>query len=246
MTHYEKFAMLKSFTDKVGSIYGTEDFCVYLYSIIKMTKPKTVLELGTGFGTTTLWSALALQENDLGKIHTFDDGREWSSLSQAKERFDFLYNEDYQTYIKNLFNCFELSDRIVFSPEEIKKVLLTNIDILFCDFSHGPYAVIKFLADYLANMSDNSYIFIDSASTYYPSYQTLESVVNYFNQGKIPQTVLEEVSLTDLDKFKSKVLSSKFELSHLIENKSRNQNSTTQIKISPIDIMPQPRINIRF
>ena len=107
MNHYEKFAKLKSFVDNVGSIYGTEDFSIYLYSIIKMTKPKTVLELGTGLGTTTLLSALGLEENGEGKIHTIDNGMEWSRLSQAKDRFDLFYNEDYQTYITNLFDYFE-------------------------------------------------------------------------------------------------------------------------------------------
>jgi predicted O-methyltransferase YrrM len=80
MDLYEKFVKLKHFTDKVGPIYGTEDFAIYLYSITKMFKPNVVVELGTGFGTTTLWSALALQENQKGKIYTVDDGSEWLEL----------------------------------------------------------------------------------------------------------------------------------------------------------------------
>ena len=54
------------------------------------------------------------------------------------------------------------------------------------------------------------------------------------------------IDINDIEKFKEKVFNSKFELTHIIENKKRNQNSTAQIKIVPIDIMPQPRINVRF
>ena len=59
LNHYEKLSKLKRFTDNVGKIYGTEDFAVYLYSIIKITKAKNIIEFGTGLATTTLWAALS-------------------------------------------------------------------------------------------------------------------------------------------------------------------------------------------
>jgi hypothetical protein len=95
-------------------------------------------------------------------------------------------------------------------------------------------------------MSENSYIFIDSASTYFPSYSILESTVEMLNTGRIPQTLGELVSIVDRDIFEQKIRKSKFELTHIIENKNRRQNSTVQLKIQPLDIMPQPRIGIRF
>ena len=82
---YDKFAELKQFTDSVGKIYGTEDFSLYLYSLVKMTRPSTVLELGTGLGTAALWMALALKENNNGILHTIDDGSEWERIKPALE-----------------------------------------------------------------------------------------------------------------------------------------------------------------
>lgn len=246
MNHYEKIAEIKKFTDSVGSIYGTEDFAIYLYSLIKMTKSKTVLELGTGFGTTALWAALALEENKQGIIHTVDNGSEWPKLAGARDLFGNFYDENYQTYIKNLFKHFDLTSSVQFYNQSIDNIVLDNIDILFCDYSHDPFTVLKLLANYLAKMNEVSFIFIDSASTYYSSYQALESCISQLNAGRIPKTFKELINPKDLETIHSKIHNSKFELTHLIENKNRNQNSTTQIKIVPNDIMPHPRINIRF
>ena len=101
MNHYERFLKLKQFTDSVGPIYGTEDFGVYFYSVIKMMKPKSILELGTGLGTTMLWAAQALDENNQGKIYTIDDGSEWNHLKKARDQIGEYFREDYLFYIEN-------------------------------------------------------------------------------------------------------------------------------------------------
>lgn len=244
---YGKFEKLKKFTDSVGKVYGTEDFAVYLYSLVKMTKPKTVLELGTGLGTTALWIAQAMEENDRGTLFTVDDGSEWKDLKSLVNLLVSHYREDYTQYINDLVSHFSYQKQIRFINERVSSLNFSpNYDIVFSDFSHGPFFIVKLIADVLPLMEDNSYIFIDSASTLYPSYHTLESIVDHFNRGKVPRTVLELVPVEHHGKFYNKVLSSKFELTHIIENKDRNQNSTAQIKISPCDIMPQPRVNIRF
>lgn len=246
MLHYEKLSEIKKLTDEIGQIYGTEDFAIYLYSLVKMSKAKNIVELGTGLGSTALWIALALEENRVGTLHTIDDGSEWNHLKQAKDRFQFYFREDYANYISNLIDHFQFSNQIQFHNETIESFDLENIDILFSDFQHSPYAVMKCIADHLHKMSDNSYIFIDSASTYYSSYHTLNSIVDCLNQSKIPKTLIEMIDSKNIHTFQTKVNTSRFELTHVIENKNRNQNSTAQIKILPIDIIPQPRINIRF
>jgi predicted O-methyltransferase YrrM len=247
MNNYEKLIEIKKFSDKVGHYYGTEDFSIYLYSIIKMMKPKTVLELGTGLGISTLWAAIALEENKNGTIHTIDDGSDWSNFKVQKFFFENYYRDSYHEYISNLISTFQFNDVIHFHHEKINEASeFDNLDIIFSDYSHSPYSVINLIAKFLPKMKEDSYIFIDSASTYYSSFHTLEAIVDNFNRGKIPKTLFELISPDDLEKFYSKVMNSKFELTHIIENKNRNQNSTAQIKISPIDIMPSPRINIRF
>jgi hypothetical protein len=211
-----------------------------------MTRPKTVLELGTGLGSTALWAALALEENAHGIIHTIDNGSEWHTMRSIDSILGDFYRKDYADYVKNLISYFELHNHINFINDTISDNYVDKIDILFCDYSHGPHAVTKLIADYFLKMNPNSFIFIDSASTYYPSFQLLESMISQLNSGKIPLTLIEMVSKDKLQVFQDKVINTKFELTHLIENKNRNQNSTTQIKLSPVDIMPQPRVNIRF
>ena len=43
-------AKLLRLTDAVEGGFGTEDFSLFLYSLVRMHVPETVVELGTGFG----------------------------------------------------------------------------------------------------------------------------------------------------------------------------------------------------
>lgn len=240
---YETLADIKRYTDNVGSIYGTEDFSVYLYSVIKMMKPRTVVELGTGLGSSMLWSGLALKENGFGKIVTVDDGSEWYRLKTAKDLMKPHYRDDYPEFIQGLIRNYQLRDNVTFLNKKIDVLDIENIDILFSDFAHGVFDVTKLLVDYIPKMSDYSKIYIDSASTHYPSYMAIERIVDILNSGKIPR-VFYDVSDRH-DGLLKKVQSSEFKLEHIVENKDRNQNSTCCITISPIDIFPYPRQNIR-
>lgn len=235
------FSELKQYTDSIGSIYGTEDFSIYLYSLVKMTKPRNVVELGTGLGSVALWTALALKENESGSILTVDDGSEWERLKTSVGMATGIYEENYATYITNLIDKFELTHQIAFLNQKIDSIPIENIDIFFSDFAHGPFDIIKLLSQYLPKMSDDSFMFFDSASTHYGSYHTLENIVDTFNNGKIPR-VLKEMG-TDIS---DKVNNCKFQLQHIVENKDRNQNSTACIRITPVDIFPYPRVNVRF
>lgn len=40
---------LSSLRESMGWVYGSEDLCVLLYSLVKRTRPRIVVELGTGF-----------------------------------------------------------------------------------------------------------------------------------------------------------------------------------------------------
>ncbi|MGH8464550.1 MAG: hypothetical protein ACRER5_10420, partial [Pseudomonas sp.] len=70
---------LSSLRESMGWVYGSEDLCVLLYSLVKRMRPRTVVELGTGFGVTAAWMAGALRENGGGVIHTYDNGSHFSS-----------------------------------------------------------------------------------------------------------------------------------------------------------------------
>ena len=249
---YEKFVELKRYTDGVGSIYGTEDFSVYLYSMIKMMKPKTVVELGTGLGSAMLWAGLALQENDYGTIHTIDDGSEWHRLKTAKDAMGNYYKEEYDDFILGLIEDFQLKDSIKFLNQKIDVLDLNNIDILFSDFAHGVFDVTKLLVDYIPKMNDHSKIYIDSASTHYPSYMAINRIIDVLNNGKMPKIFYDALENSkglqkeyDIEKLKYKIENTEFKVDHMVENKERNQNSTCCITLTPIDIFPYPRKNIR-
>lgn len=246
MNIYDKLVKIKQYTDKIGNVYGTEDFSVYLYSIIKMTKSKNVVELGSGLFTTTLWAALAIEENQSGVIHTVDNGAEWNRMSSLISTIPLQYKSDYSEFAQGLISEFKFNDTIKYYNTDIDKFESDDIDILFSDYSHGVFSIFSLIAKYLHRMNDNSYIFIDSASTYYPSFSTLNTIIDCLNRKNIPSSLQEIVHSDNIAKFVNRVNSSKFELTHIIENKNRNQNSVAQIKILSDDIMPQPRVNIRF
>lgn len=241
MNTYEKLFFIKQYTDSIGSIYGTEDFSIFLYSLIKMRKPQTVVELGTGLGSIALWAGLALEENGAGQIYTVDNGAEWNHLKQAKPQMGPMFREQYLEYVNNLIDKFELTQYIKFIHRDISTIGLPDkIDIVFSDFSHGPIDILNLLSELLPKMSETSIIMFDSASTYYSSYHTLEAIVDMFNNGKVP------ASMQNKEEVQQIVSRSKFTLQHVVESKNRAQNSTACIYIQPVDVFPYPLTSMRF
>ena len=126
-----KFANLKSYTDSIGSIYGTENISIYLYSLARMIEPKLVVDLGTGLGSTSLWVAAALEENNKGTLITVDDGSEWDRIKQAKDLIEPYFREDYSDFIYNLIHSFELNSYVSFIHSRIETLAVTQkIDML--------------------------------------------------------------------------------------------------------------------
>lgn len=241
MNSYEKLYFLKQYTDSIGPIYGTEDFCIFLYSLIKMRKPKQVVELGSGLGSVMLWAALALEENGFGNITTVDNGSEWPSLKNARPQMGPLFRDNYLEYINNLIDNFDFKSYINFIPTNIKISDLPNdLDIVFSDFAHSPKDILTLLPQLLLKTSDTAIIMFDSASTYYSSYHTINAIVDAFNANKIPAIFSDYLGLRD------KVERSSFSVHHMVESKNRAQNSTACIYIQPADIFPHPLSNMRF
>ena len=242
-----KFAQLKEYTDSIGSIYGTENISLYLYSLAKILEPRLVVDLGTGLGSNFLWLGTALKENATGNLITVDHGEDWSKFIKIRDQLGPYYREDYTDFIHNLIDEFDFGEEVSYVKSTIQDFNVdSEIDFLVSDFAHGPYDIVSLLAKYLPKMAFYSHIFIDSASTLYSSYHTLEKLIEQFNKGIIPLTLGEMLDQSGYDEISRLIVLSEFKLTHLIENKNRNQNSMAQIQISPRDIMPQPRVNIRF
>jgi len=230
------FNKAKEYSNKAEELvgYGTEDFSVFLYSLIKMRKAKNIVELGTGLGSVMIWAGLACKENGFGQITTVDNGLHWNQDIKSRDS-DLTLEKDYISFINNLISDNEIQDFVSFKNEDININTINNskdIDILFVDFDHGPMTIKNILASAIPRMSKESIILFDSASTYLPSYLLLENIIDHFNKNQIPESF--DISQDSKDF----ILRSRFTLTHLIEKKDRDQNSTSMIEIKPKDCFP--------
>lgn len=238
-------ADLKLFTDRVGHTYGTEDWCIFLYALAKMHAPRHVMELGAGVGACALWLAQAVRENGAGHVYTVDDGRDWSHVLAQNagvftEEEKFPAFADYLAYARARFGLTQYLTHIPCSMPPFP-LIEQPIDLLFSDFMHGPNDILSILGAYLSAMAASSSIFIDSASTSFPSYALLELLVPQLNQGRLPQMLEACIPEAKLETSRQFVRASHFDLIHMTECKRRAQNSTAWIKIQPVDLRAYPR-----
>jgi hypothetical protein len=224
-----------------------------------MHAPKTIVELGTGWGTSALWMALAAKRNGLGHVWTVDDfsvaedygrllgrnrsrlrGTLWDSLSASS-------GEEYLLAIRRLL---ALEGQLTFvrrrmdldDPRHFESYPFEDpVDLLFSDFKHGALAILQILGQFLPRMAKASSIFIDGASTSWPSYLLLEQLVRQLNDRTVP-AMLASKTAYDLS---AVMKDRRIVLVHLTESKQRAQNSTAWLKIEPIDLEPHPRTSIR-
>jgi hypothetical protein len=186
-----------------------------------------------------LWAGIACKENGFGNITTIDNGVHWNKKIQKDK---FIMEKNYNMFINNIIMYNEIQEFVKFKNEDIDIKTIndnTDIDILFVDFNHTPVTIKNIMSSAMSRMSEESIIFFDSASTYLPSYLFLENIVNGFNKKRIPKDFNFD------EKAKNLILNSRFTLTHLIEKKNRDQNSTAMIEIKPENSFPNSEY-IRF
>lgn len=250
--------------DQLGPVYGSEDLCMLLYSLVRREQPQVVVELGTGLGATTAWVASALKEIGHGHIYTYDNGSHFqdasvkaflSQLTGPLSEFARLSEKGaYEDCMAWLFNRADVSDRVTFvkgdidfHPRAVEAVAQgKKIDLLFSDFNHAPKTIIQLLGAYLAHMNSTSAIYIDSASTYLPSYWMLDSLIKMLNAKRIPAVLRQGLDGEQHTALKELVDTCSFQLVHLVEKTPRSQNSTAWIRISPDDLFPAHAAHVRF
>jgi hypothetical protein len=243
---------------QLGPIYGSEDICTLLYSLVRRERPEVVVELGTGMGVTTAWIAAAMKENGVGTIYTYDNG----SHFQVPDVRNFLAvtptgpieslgpiarQGTYEEFVSSLFDLCGIREHVAFRKTEIdleNPAGLTAdfehkpIDLLFSDYMHSPDFVHNIVRGFLPRMAATSSIFIDSASSHVPSFLTLERMIECFNEQKIPKRILQGMSESDVSITRRLLSESRFRLMHLMEKRDRAQNSTSWIRIEPVDTLP--------
>lgn len=253
------FNFLQKLRYKLGPIYGSDDLCVLLYSLVKRQKPRVVVELGTGFGVTTAWIAAAMAENGFGTIYTVDNGANFEN-ARTRHKFDRLDGVlaplssmmNAQGFFAEIFKCAGVSQHVRTIERSIDLANLAwldaeinkdtehaLIDVVFSDFNHSVQTICRILASFLPRMADNASIFIDSASTKMVSYYMLEHLMKMLDNNKVPIEVLEMASSTAQREQLANILhTSVFKLTHLIERQERAQNSTAWLSITRPSLLP--------
>lgn len=260
MNALDERARLLLITDAVGTGFGTEDFSLFLYSMVRMHVPETVVDLGTGLGLSAFWMALAAKRNQIGHVWTVDDFElfdrkkalvEASVAGINRSNVIALENPTAEEYYSRISSLLGLDPYLTFVKSKIdlnEKGHFAQypfagrpIDLLFSDFQHGGVSVLELLGHFLPCMAPASSIFIHSASTFWSSYLLLEQLCSQLNAGKIPK-LLQDLCSLDLGEF---VRQRRIVLVHLTERKDRKQNSAAWLKIEPVDVVPHPLARMR-
>ena len=153
-----------------------------------------------------------------------------------------------QSHVMFLKGSFLTGDSIEVSAKTypfLEAALKEPIDILFADVEHSIQSVLVNLSQFLPYMSDSASIFIDSASTWLPSYLTLDQTIQQLNNGKLPAIFMSGASSEKKARLLEIVATRRFTLIPLVERKSRSQNGLAWIKIDPINVVPYPLTAMR-
>ena len=177
---YTDLIRLFKIREVLGPVFGSEDLCILLYSLIRREVPRTLVELGTGLGVSALWMAQAVKENGVGHVYTLDDGRDFDQSLDCLAKVDELLTPELhpmtkggiEEHLARFSTACGLTEHLTFrratfgddgddllAPESCYFGDGT-IDLLLADFAHDPESIMNILAFFLPRMSDCSSIFI--------------------------------------------------------------------------------------
>ncbi len=229
--------------------YGTENFSLFLYALVKMAKPKVLLELGTGAGVTAFLAAQAMKENGFGTVYTVDNVSQWSDTKAYIQEYFQLKEVDYPTFIQLALRTFGLEQHLRYAnvdisaerpymPPGVDKLDMVYIDCLGANVQN----VANTLAYYLPRMNVYSSVFWDCTSTVNHTFLFFTYAVRELNAGKIPVFLLRGLNPQELSALEVLVRNCKFTLVHLTDDSrgkvNKHQNSRTWLKIELNDFIP--------
>ena len=99
----------------------------FLHSLVRLTKPEVIVEIGTHRGVSALWMARALKENLKGHLYTIDIYLQ-TSMAEAQDLIKSAGLSDFVTFIK----APSVPDGVNYCKKNNLK-----IDILFIDGNHN-------------------------------------------------------------------------------------------------------------
>lgn len=116
-----------------------------LYNLAKRFNPKTVLELGTSLGISTLYLANAVKNS---KIYTIENCAETAKI--AAENFKMSKLKNIEQYVGNID---EILPQLISSAD--------NFDFVFFDANHKEEPVLKYFNLCLSNSTEKSIFVFD-------------------------------------------------------------------------------------
>jgi predicted O-methyltransferase YrrM len=239
----------------VSELYGTESFCYFLYSLIKMDRPSVVIELGCGGAATTLMAARALSENGHGHLWTIDNGSDWTSDLVRETCLDAFGGnervESYTDFIGKLVERFSLSEQVTLVDMTLNGIEFFDpgrrIDMVFSDATPShPEGCLSLLKYYLPRVNPYSSIFIDRAGTINHAWLLLRFLVDRLQAGKIPWHLIDGSTVEEQNAVEKLARTCEFQLINLTETRhnkqNKTQNSRAWIKIQPNDYVPHNEV----
>jgi len=226
----------------IGPIFGSEKISFLLYSLVRIRRPDNVIELGCGTGATAFCMAMALRENDHGRLLTVDNEQAWPEVSAKLplKQLGFEAGISMADYIAACGRRFGVDGHLTYHRSELPPFPAPkdNLGFLFVDYNHRPENVAKILATYLPIMAPSSLIVFDSAATFFPTYQFLENLEHMLAQGRVPDMLLRDQSAERRVAMTTLVQRSRIKLMHFVEKDKAEQNSASALFIDPMDVLP--------
>jgi hypothetical protein len=118
------------------------------------------------------------------------------------------------------------------------------IDVLFSDYNSAQEVLASLLSHFLPRMAASASIFIDGASASYRSFLFMEKLIGDLNRAKLPAALLRPSTGSSFLSWLPLLHTRRFTLVHLTRQHA-TQNSTTWIKIEPVDHLPYPTTQMR-
>ncbi|MGF1624190.1 MAG: class I SAM-dependent methyltransferase [Alphaproteobacteria bacterium] len=226
----------------IGPIYGSEKIAFLLYSLVRIRRPDSVVELGCGTGATAFCMATALRENDHGRLLTVDNEQSWPAVSAKLPlaQLGFEPGITMTAYIAACSSRFGVEGHLTYHRSELPPFPAPKdkLGFLFVDYNHRPENVTRLLATYLPVMAPSSVIVFDSAATFFPTYQFLENLEHLLSQGRVPEMLLHDQSRERQEALTALVQRSRIKLMHFVEQDKAEQNSASALFIDPVDLLP--------
>lgn len=182
--------------------YGTADFAMYAYGLIKMIKPANVVEFGTGLGVTAFMAAQACKDNDFGHVTSIDDGCQNVGIVE-----DYFGTLDKKVSEFGLGDHITLLNKRLSSAEDIVDAVggLDDVGFVFNDFNSDPMVLSAIISWLSSRVKSECYFFTDRGYTYEPNRIATEQVVKEINESLSPLKAsclfVKKQTLSDQDSF---------------------------------------------